>query len=81
MVDEVFHESSWDQKVDDIMNRLQFKISFDSEEVKQAIYFESSLKGNSVILANTEGEEGKLDLEMLYKAIVSNKEGVQSAFK
>ena len=74
-------EILFDQKVDDIMNRLQFKISFDSEEVKQAIYFESSLKGNSVILANTEGEEGKLDLEMLYKAIVSNKEGVQSAFK
>ncbi|KIC90710.1 ATP-binding cassette domain-containing protein [Flavihumibacter solisilvae] len=74
-------EILFDQKVDDIMNRLQFKISFDSEEVKQAIYFESSLKGNAVILANSDGEEGRLDLEMLYKAIVNNKEGVQSAFK
>lgn len=71
----------FDQTVGTITNRLHFKISFDSEEVRSALYKETSLKGNAIILLNDEGEEGRLDLEMLYKAIISNKEAVQKAFK
>lgn len=71
----------FDQTVGTITNRLHFKISFDSEEVRSALYKETSLKGNAIILLNDEGEEGRLDLEMLYKAIITNKEAVQKAFK
>lgn len=71
----------FDQTIGSITNRLHFKISFDSEEVRSALYKESSLKGNAIILLNDEGEEGRLDLEMLYKAIISNKDAVQKAFK
>jgi ABC-2 type transport system ATP-binding protein len=71
----------FDQTIGSITNRLHFKISFDSEEVRSALYKETSLKGNAIILLNDEGEEGRLDLEMLYKAIISNKEAVQKAFK
>jgi ABC-2 type transport system ATP-binding protein len=71
----------FDQTIGSITNRLHFKISFDSEEVRSALYKETSLKGNAIILINDEGEEGRLDLEMLYKAIISNKEAVQKAFK
>ncbi len=71
----------FDQTIDQITSRLSFKISFDSAEVKEALYREESLKGSAIITANNEEEEGKLDLEMLYKAIVTNGETIRSTFK
>lgn len=71
----------FDQTVDRITSKLSFKISFDSEEVKQALYREESLKGNAIITTNVEEEEGKLDLEMLYKAIVTNGDKIRSIFQ
>ena len=70
----------FDQNVDTICRRLSFKISFDSEEVKQALYHEPSLRGNAIIAANGDGEETKIDLELLYKAIVTNQKAIQSIF-
>ncbi|MEP7372381.1 MAG: ABC transporter ATP-binding protein [Chitinophagaceae bacterium] len=71
----------FDENVDRITSKLSFKISFDSAEIKQALYKEESLKGSAIITANTEDEEGKLDLEMLYKAIVTNGDAVRSVFQ
>jgi ABC-2 type transport system ATP-binding protein len=71
----------FDQTVDRITSKLSFKISFDSEEIRQAIYREESLKGNAIITTNADHEEGKLDLEMLYKAIVTNGDKVRSLFQ
>ncbi|MEO5682418.1 MAG: ABC transporter ATP-binding protein [Chitinophagaceae bacterium] len=71
----------FDQTVDAISRKLSFQISFDSEEVKQALYSESSLRGSAIITANMEREESKLDLELLYKAIVLNGAAVTAVFK
>lgn len=70
----------FDQTVDAITRRLSFHISFDSEEVKQALYREPGLRGSAVITRNTAGEESKLDLELLYKAIIFNGNAIQSVF-
>jgi ABC-2 type transport system ATP-binding protein len=70
----------FDQTLDKILARLSFKISFDSDEIKNAIYSESSLRGNAIVAANHSTEESKLDLELLYKAIITNQSGVLSAF-
>ncbi len=70
----------FDQTIDSVTRKLSFKISFDSEEVRHSLYNESSLKGSAIVSANTEGEESKLDLEMLYKAIITNKEQVETIF-
>lgn len=70
----------FDQTIDKILSRLSFKISLDEEEAKRAIYTESSLRGNAVVTANHSSEESKLDLELLYKAIITNQSGVLSAF-
>lgn len=70
----------FDQTIDDIARKLSFRISFDPEEVKQALYSEASLRGHAIIARNQEEEESKLDLELLYKAIVMNRQGIQSAF-
>ncbi|NML22762.1 ABC transporter ATP-binding protein [Pseudoflavitalea sp. G-6-1-2] len=70
----------FDQTIDAISRKLQFSVSFDPEEVKNAIYSEASLRGHSVIMKNETDEESKLDLELLYKAIILNREQVQKAF-
>lgn len=70
----------FDQTIEAITRRLSFRISFEPEEVKQAIFSESSLRGHSIITKNADGEESKLDLELLYKAIILNRPAVQSAF-
>jgi ABC-2 type transport system ATP-binding protein len=71
----------FDQTVDRITSRLSFKISFDSEEIKNALYREESLKGSAIITSNEADGEGKLDLEMLYKAIVTNGDKIRSLFQ
>ena len=70
----------FDQTIEAITRKLSFRISFDSEEVRDALYSESSLRGNAIITANTEGEESKLDLELLYKAIILKRESIESVF-
>ena len=70
----------FDQTMDAIQSRLSFRISFDAEEARGAIYSENSLKGNALVARNTTGEESKVDLELLYKAIILNRPGVLSAF-
>ena len=70
----------FDQSIETICQKLSFKISFDSEEVKDALYAETGLKGNVIVAANTEGTESRLDIELLYKTIVTNQEAVNEIF-
>ena len=70
----------FDQNVETIVQKLSFRYAFDDAEVKEAFYAEPSLRGSVVVAANTEGDEGKLDLELLYKAIVTNGNIIQKLF-
>ncbi|HEY4063913.1 MAG TPA: ABC transporter ATP-binding protein [Puia sp.] len=70
----------FDQTMDSISRKLHFKISYDPGETASAFYSELSLKGNALVMANTEGEESRPDLEMLYKAIVLRTEDVNRVF-
>ena len=70
----------FDQTIDNINRKIQFKISFDNEEVREALYREPSLQGNAIVCANYEGEDTKPDLELLYKAVVTNGDAVRSVF-
>jgi ABC-2 type transport system ATP-binding protein len=71
----------FDQTVEQISRKLSFRISFDDEEAKEAFYSESSLRGNTIVTANDTGDESKIDLELLYKAIVTNGEKIKAVFK
>jgi ABC-2 type transport system ATP-binding protein len=70
----------FDQTVENITRKLSFHISFDNEEIKQALFREASLRGSAVITRNATGEESKLDLELLYKAIILNGNAIHSVF-
>src|ERR1700754_667757 len=60
----------FNQTMDSISQKLQFRLSHDPQELSTALYSESSLKGNVVVTLNTEGGDGQPDLEMLYKAVI-----------
>lgn len=70
----------FDQTIEAISRQIQFKISFDSDEVRDALYKEPSLQGNAIVCANTDAEDTRLDLELLYKAVVTNGDAVRSVF-
>lgn len=71
----------FDQTIDAINRQIQFKISFDHEEVRGALYNEPSLQGNAIVCANFDGEDSKPDLELLYKAVITNGDAVRTVFE
>lgn len=70
----------FDQDIEEISKRLSFRFSYDNADQKDAFYSESSLRGNVIVARNDTGEESKLDLELLYKAIVTNGDRIKSVF-
>lgn len=70
-----------DEAMDRVASKLSFKISHNASEVAYALFSEPMLRGNAVVLVNTDDEESKIDLELLYKASVSNPKLMQAIFK
>jgi ABC-2 type transport system ATP-binding protein len=71
----------FDQSMANIAQAFQFTISFDPADAAGALFSEPSLKGNALVLPNISGEEGMIDLEILYKAIVGDPAKMNSYFK
>ena len=71
----------FDENVEEITQKLAFRFAYDSDDAASAIYSESLLRGHVIVTPNTEGEESKLDLELLYKAIVTNREKITKLFQ
>jgi ABC-2 type transport system ATP-binding protein len=71
----------FDENIETITNKLSFRFAYDERDVAMAIYSESLLRGHIVVAPNTEGEESKLDLELLYKAIVTNPDTITKLFQ
>lgn len=68
----------FNETMESIANKLSFRFAYNQEDVATAYYSESSFGGTVVVSANTDGEESKVDLELLYKAIVTNPEASKS---
>jgi len=68
------------QPMSRITEVLLFKLSFDPEEEQTALYCESSLKGQALLLPNHDGEDSRPDLEILYKAVLTNGKNINSLF-
>jgi ABC-2 type transport system ATP-binding protein len=71
----------FDENIEEISKKLSFRFSYDDADLKTALYSESSLTGNVVVTPNTDGEESKLDLELLYKAIITNGAKITKLFQ
>jgi ABC-2 type transport system ATP-binding protein len=71
----------FDQDVEAITKKLSFRFAYDEADVATAFYSESLLRGNVIVAPNDEGEESKLDLELLYKAIITSSDKITKLFK
>lgn len=71
----------FDENVEDITRKLSFRFAYHEEDIATAFYSESLLRGYAVVAPNTEGEESKLDLELLYKAIVTSSDKITQLFQ
>lgn len=71
----------FDQTVESITRKLSFRFAYSQEDVATALYSESSLSGNAIVAPNLTDEESKIDLELLYKAIVTNRDNVTKLFQ
>jgi ABC-2 type transport system ATP-binding protein len=71
----------FDQNVEEITKKLSFRFAYDQTDVATAFYSESLLRGHVIVTPNVEGEESKLDLELLYKAIVTNPDNITKLFQ
>jgi len=71
----------FDENIEEITKRLSFRFAYDAADTETALYSESSLMGHVIVTANPEREEGKLDLELLYKAIITNGDKITKLFQ
>ena len=68
------------QPVVNITDRLLFTEQSIHEPTDDALFFQPSVYGNSVIFANTAQEESTLNLELLFNATLAEREKIQSIF-
>ena len=68
------------ESVASICEKLYFAEQGMNEPTDDALYVQASVQGNSVILPNTYGEESKMNLEVLFNAMLAERVKMQSIF-
>ena len=68
------------QSVSSICEKLYFAEQGMNEPTEGALYVQPSVQGNSVILPNEYGEDSKMNLEVLFNAILGERERMQQMF-
>ena len=69
-----------DESVSSICEKLYFAEQGMNEPTEGALYVQPSVQGNSVILPNEYGEDSKLNLEVLFNAMLAERERMQQMF-
>ncbi|HET8830049.1 MAG TPA: ATP-binding cassette domain-containing protein [Pelobium sp.] len=71
----------FDQSVESITQKIAFKQVMQLDEVEHVIYSEGALRGYAVVSKNTNQEHSRLDMEMFFNALLSEKQKMTSLFK
>lgn len=69
-----------DESVASVCKKLYFAELGVIEPVDDVLYMQPSVQGNSVILPNVYGEESKMNLEVLFNAMLTEREKMQAVF-
>ena len=69
------------ESVSTICEKLYFAEQGMNEPTEGALYVQPSVQGNSVILPNEYGEDSELNLEVLFNAILAERERMKQMFK
>jgi len=74
------HEIVFNETTENITKKLLFKVYDRNDADKSIIYSEESLRGFYQVRENKTGEESKLDIELLFNAIITDKNRVKQLF-
>ena len=66
--------------VKDITDKLYFCEQGINEPTDDALFVQPSVQGNSIIMENKYGEESPINLELLFNAVLTEKNKIQSVF-
>jgi ABC-2 type transport system ATP-binding protein len=75
------HEIVFNEPNENITKKLLFKVAERNETNDKVIYSEDSLRGFYQVCENTTGEESKLDIELLFNAVFTDKKRIMNLFK
>ena len=70
-----------DEPVVRICDKLYFGEQGVNEPIEDALYVQPSMQGNSVILRNEHHEDSMMNLELLFNAVLAEREKLQDVFK
>jgi ABC-2 type transport system ATP-binding protein len=74
-------EIIFNQPSDIITEKLVFKVEDNNVDLKSVLYSEDNVRGLLVVKENSEHLESKLDIELLFNAIISNKKRIKEIFE
>jgi len=75
------HEIVFNEPNENITKKLLFKVAEHNDTDASVIYSEDSLRGLYQVRENTTGEESKLDIELLFNAVFTDKKRIMNLFK
>jgi ABC-2 type transport system ATP-binding protein len=75
------HQILFNQSTEEICKKLLFKESEIIPADKQPIFAEKSLRGVAQIYENSQNEESKIDIELLFNALLSEKSKICQLFE
>jgi len=68
------------ESAETITEKLAFEVIDDTENDSNILYEEENVRGKVVVRENTQQKETKLDIELLFNAVMLNKEKIQHIF-
>ena len=68
------------ESADTITQKLSFEILEETENAPDILYEEDTLRGKTVVRENNTQKETKLDIELLFNAVMLNKQKIQHIF-
>ena len=74
------HEIVLNETIEAITNRLLFRLQDAERKDAPIIYSENTLRGVYQVCENINGEDSKLDIELLFNAVCTNKNRIQQIF-
>jgi len=74
------HEIVFNEPNENITKKLLFKVAEHNDTDASVIYSEESLRGLYQVRENTTGEESKLDIELLFNAVFTDKKRIMNLF-
>jgi ABC-2 type transport system ATP-binding protein len=74
------HEIVFNQPIENITKKLLFRVADRNENNDGAIYSEDTLRGLFQVCENKTGEESKLDIELLFNAVLAEKNKIVKLF-